>query len=77
MRKWGEELILRERAAVYPRYSRFFPAILVIEFVYAIVGIVWLTQYYTSCNDITAKSVTLGMELECGLGASFIPACAD
>ncbi|KFZ67793.1 Sn1-specific diacylglycerol lipase alpha, partial [Podiceps cristatus] len=25
-------------------------AILVIEFVYAIVGIVWLTQYYTSCN---------------------------
>ncbi|XP_074774435.1 diacylglycerol lipase-alpha isoform X3 [Athene noctua] len=37
------------------------PAILVIEFVYAIVGIVWLTQYYASCNDITAKSVTLGM----------------
>ncbi|XP_029821804.1 sn1-specific diacylglycerol lipase alpha [Manacus vitellinus] len=36
-------------------------AILVIEFVYAIVGIVWLTQYYTSCNDLTAKSVTLGM----------------
>ncbi|NXK74824.1 DGLA lipase, partial [Amazona guildingii] len=36
-------------------------AILLIEFVYAIVGIVWLTQYYTSCNDITAKSVTLGM----------------
>lgn len=36
------------------------PAILVIEFVYAIVGIVWLTQYYASCNDITAKSVTLG-----------------
>ncbi|NWV45808.1 DGLA lipase, partial [Daphoenositta chrysoptera] len=44
-------------------------AILVIEFVYAIVGIVWLTQYYTSCNDITAKSVTLGTELERGLGA--------
>ncbi|NXX80141.1 DGLA lipase, partial [Urocolius indicus] len=41
-------------------------AILVIEFVYAIVGIVWLTQYYTSCNDITAKSVTLGMYLERG-----------
>ncbi|NXX16843.1 DGLA lipase, partial [Podargus strigoides] len=41
-------------------------AILVIEFVYAIVGIVWLTQYYTSCNDITAKSVTLGTYLECG-----------
>lgn len=47
----------------------FFPAILVIEFVYAIVGIVWLTQYYTSCNDITAKSVTLGTELERALGA--------
>ncbi|NXB23264.1 DGLA lipase, partial [Rhagologus leucostigma] len=44
-------------------------AILVIEFVYAIVGIVWLTQYYTSCNDITAKSVTLGTELGRGLGA--------
>ncbi|XP_072841629.1 diacylglycerol lipase-alpha isoform X1 [Pogona vitticeps] len=36
-------------------------AILVIEFIYAIVGIVWLTQYYSSCNDVTAKSVTLGM----------------
>ncbi|NXD73098.1 DGLA lipase, partial [Eolophus roseicapillus] len=47
-------------------------AILLIEFVYAIVGIVWLTQYYTSCNDITAKSVTLGMYLECGLGASLV-----
>lgn len=35
-------------------------AILVIEFIYAIVGIVWLTQYYTSCNDLTAKNVTLG-----------------
>lgn len=32
-----------------------------IEFIYAIVGIVWLTQYYTSCNDLTAKNVTLGM----------------
>ncbi|NXL04898.1 DGLA lipase, partial [Mesembrinibis cayennensis] len=48
-------------------------AILVIEFVYAIVGIVWLTQYYTSCNDITAKSVTLGMYSERGL-CSF-PVC--
>ncbi|NXC15758.1 DGLA lipase, partial [Corythaeola cristata] len=47
-------------------------AILVIEFVYAIVGIVWLTQYYTSCNDITAKSVTLGMYLECGLCAFLV-----
>ncbi|NXW06200.1 DGLA lipase, partial [Fregetta grallaria] len=47
-------------------------AILVIEFVYAIVGIVWLTQYYTSCNDITAKSVTLGMYSECGLCAFLV-----
>lgn len=39
-------------------------AILVIEFVYAIVGIVWLTQYYSSCNDVTAKSVTLGTYLK-------------
>uniref|UniRef100_A0A7N4PKQ4 Diacylglycerol lipase-alpha n=1 Tax=Sarcophilus harrisii TaxID=9305 RepID=A0A7N4PKQ4_SARHA len=36
-------------------------AILLIEFIYAIVGIVWLTHYYTSCNDVTAKNVTLGM----------------
>ncbi|NWY07298.1 DGLA lipase, partial [Nothoprocta ornata] len=42
-------------------------AILVIEFVYAIVGIIWLTQYYASCNDVTAKSVTLGKYLECGV----------
>ncbi|XP_044537943.1 diacylglycerol lipase-alpha [Gracilinanus agilis] len=36
-------------------------AILLIEFIYAIVGIVWLTHYYNSCNDVTAKNVTLGM----------------
>nr|XP_033784399.1 sn1-specific diacylglycerol lipase alpha isoform X2 [Geotrypetes seraphini] len=36
-------------------------AILAIEFVYAIVGIVWLAQYYTACSDTTAKNVTLGM----------------
>lgn len=36
-----------------------------IEFIYAIVGIVWLTQYYTSCNDLTAKNVTLGMHPIC------------
>ncbi|XP_043915436.1 diacylglycerol lipase-alpha isoform X1 [Protopterus annectens] len=36
-------------------------AILIIEFVYAIVGIVWLIEYYSSCNDSTAKNVTLGM----------------
>ncbi|NXL37354.1 DGLA lipase, partial [Glaucidium brasilianum] len=47
-------------------------AILVIEFVYAIVGIVWLTQYYASCNDITAKSVTLGTYLEWGLCAFLV-----
>lgn len=48
----------------WPSFSRgpaVFTAILVIEFIYAIVGIVWLTQYYTSCNDLTAKNVTLGM----------------
>lgn len=45
----------------------FVAAILVIEFVYAIVGIVWLTQYYASCNDLTAKSVTLGTYGERGL----------
>lgn len=45
----------------FSRGSAVFTAILVIEFIYAIVGIVWLTQYYTSCNDLTAKNVTLGM----------------
>lgn len=39
-----------------------------IEFIYAIVGIVWLTQYYTSCNDLTAKNVTLGMSASRGGG---------
>ena len=38
-----------------------------IEFIYAIVGIVWLTQYYTSCNDLTAKNVTLGMSVGPGV----------
>ncbi|XP_017694423.1 PREDICTED: sn1-specific diacylglycerol lipase alpha [Lepidothrix coronata] len=57
---WGEASILRG-ALPLPTVFPLFPAILVIEFVYAIVGIVWLTQYYTSCNDLTAKSVTLGM----------------
>ncbi|XP_069755183.1 diacylglycerol lipase-alpha isoform X2 [Narcine bancroftii] len=35
-------------------------AIVLIEFAYAIIGIVWLAQYYHSCNDTTAKNVTLG-----------------
>ncbi|NXA55282.1 DGLA lipase, partial [Nothocercus julius] len=47
-------------------------AILVIEFVYAIVGIIWLTQYYASCNDVTAKSVTLGMYLEGGVLCNWV-----
>ncbi|XP_007885645.2 diacylglycerol lipase-alpha [Callorhinchus milii] len=36
-------------------------AILVIEFVYAIIGIIWLVQYYHSCHDTAAKNVTLGI----------------
>ncbi|XP_069755150.1 diacylglycerol lipase-alpha isoform X1 [Narcine bancroftii] len=36
-------------------------AIVLIEFAYAIIGIVWLAQYYHSCNDTTAKNVTLGI----------------
>ncbi|NXD16652.1 DGLA lipase, partial [Nothocercus nigrocapillus] len=47
-------------------------AILVIEFVYAIVGIIWLTQYYASCNDVTAKSVTLGKYLEGGVLCNWV-----
>lgn len=49
-------------------------AILVIEFIYAIVGIVWLTQYYTSCNDLTAKNVTLGMHPICPISEASLGA---
>lgn len=56
----------RQSAAVFQPASALLTAILVIEFIYAIVGIVWLTQYYTSCNDLTAKNVTLGMSASPG-----------
>ncbi|XP_058859043.1 diacylglycerol lipase-alpha isoform X2 [Acipenser ruthenus] len=36
-------------------------AILLVELVYAIVGIGWLVQYYGPCDDVTAKNVTLGI----------------
>lgn len=56
----------RQSVAVLQPAPALLAAILVIEFIYAIVGIVWLTQYYTSCNDLTAKNVTLGMSASPG-----------
>lgn len=38
-------------------------AILLVELVYAVVGIAWLFQYYQPCSDVTAKNLALG-ELE-------------
>lgn len=36
------------------------PAILLVELVYAVVGIAWLVQYYQPCSDVTAKNLALG-----------------
>ncbi|KAG7276665.1 hypothetical protein CRUP_032014 [Coryphaenoides rupestris] len=36
-------------------------SILVVELVYAVVGIAWLVQYYQPCSDLTAKNVALGI----------------
>lgn len=36
------------------------PAILLVEMVYAVVGIAWLVQYYQPCSDVTAKNLALG-----------------
>lgn len=38
----------------------FCPAILLVELVYAVVGIAWLVQYYQPCSDVTAKNLALG-----------------
>lgn len=35
-------------------------AILLVELVYAVVGISWLVQYYQPCSDVTAKNLALG-----------------
>lgn len=35
-------------------------AILLVELVYAVVGITWLVQYYQPCSDVTAKNLALG-----------------
>lgn len=37
-----------------------FSAILLVELVYAVVGIAWLVQYYQPCSDVTAKNLALG-----------------
>ncbi|KAI1890097.1 hypothetical protein AGOR_G00169710 [Albula goreensis] len=56
----GSILYTQPRDAVqYVLYIRL--AILVVELVYAVVGIAWLVRYYQPCSDITAKNLTLGI----------------
>ncbi|XP_056463042.1 diacylglycerol lipase-alpha isoform X2 [Gadus chalcogrammus] len=56
----GSILYTQPREAVqYVLYIRL--AILVVELVYAVVGIAWLVQYYQPCSDVTAKNVALGI----------------
>ncbi|XP_067257210.1 diacylglycerol lipase-alpha isoform X3 [Chanodichthys erythropterus] len=56
----GSILYTQPREAVqYVLYIRL--AILLVELVYAVVGIAWLVQYYQPCSDITAKNLTLGI----------------
>ncbi|XP_069037642.1 diacylglycerol lipase-alpha [Lepisosteus oculatus] len=56
----GTILYTEPREAVqYVLYIRL--AILLVELLYAVVGIAWLVQYYQPCSDFTAKNVTLGI----------------
>uniref|UniRef100_A0A671Q0L9 Diacylglycerol lipase-alpha n=1 Tax=Sinocyclocheilus anshuiensis TaxID=1608454 RepID=A0A671Q0L9_9TELE len=56
----GSILYTQPREAVqYVLYIRL--AILLVELVYAVVGIAWLVQYYQPCSDITAKNLALGI----------------
>ncbi|XP_035274433.1 sn1-specific diacylglycerol lipase alpha [Anguilla anguilla] len=56
----GSILYTQPREAVqYVLYIRL--AILLVELVYAVVGIVWLVRFYQPCSDITAKNLTLGI----------------
>ncbi|KAL6468545.1 hypothetical protein MHYP_G00220690 [Metynnis hypsauchen] len=56
----GSILYTQPREAVqYVLYIRL--AILLVELVYAVVGIAWLVQYYQPCSDDTAKNLALGI----------------
>ncbi|KAL7406581.1 hypothetical protein ABVT39_022615 [Epinephelus coioides] len=56
----GSILYTQPRDAVqYVIYIRL--AILLVELVYAVVGIAWLVQYYQPCSDVTAKNLALGI----------------
>ncbi|KAJ8249157.1 hypothetical protein GJAV_G00231790 [Gymnothorax javanicus] len=56
----GSILYTQPRDAVqYVLYIRL--AILLVELIYAVVGIIWLVQYYQPCPDIMAKNLTLGI----------------
>uniref|UniRef100_A0A665WMM4 Diacylglycerol lipase-alpha n=1 Tax=Echeneis naucrates TaxID=173247 RepID=A0A665WMM4_ECHNA len=56
----GSILYTQPREAVqYVLYIRL--AILLVELVYAVVGIAWLVQYYQPCSDVTAKNLALGI----------------
>uniref|UniRef100_A0A1A8GWD1 Diacylglycerol lipase-alpha n=1 Tax=Nothobranchius korthausae TaxID=1143690 RepID=A0A1A8GWD1_9TELE len=56
----GSILYTQPREAVqYVIYIRL--VILLVEFVYAVVGIAWLVQHYQPCSDVTAKNLALGI----------------
>uniref|UniRef100_A0A4W5LQC7 Diacylglycerol lipase alpha n=1 Tax=Hucho hucho TaxID=62062 RepID=A0A4W5LQC7_9TELE len=56
----GSILYTQPREAVqYVLYIRL--AILLVELVYAVVGIAWLFQFYQPCSDVTAKNLALGI----------------
>ncbi|KAI4876689.1 hypothetical protein NFI96_007078, partial [Prochilodus magdalenae] len=56
----GSILYTQPREAVqYVLYIRL--AILLVELVYAVVGIAWLVRYYQPCSDDTAKNLALGI----------------
>ncbi|CAK6969774.1 sn1-specific diacylglycerol lipase alpha isoform X3 [Scomber scombrus] len=56
----GSILYTQPREAMqYVIYIRL--AILLVELVYAVVGIAWLVQYYQPCSDVTAKNLALGI----------------
>ncbi|XP_064168529.1 diacylglycerol lipase-alpha-like isoform X1 [Anguilla rostrata] len=56
----GSILYTEPRDAVqYVLYIRL--AILLVELVYAVVGIIWLVQFYQPCSDLMAKNLTLGI----------------
>uniref|UniRef100_UPI00358E918F diacylglycerol lipase-alpha-like isoform X1 n=2 Tax=Myxine glutinosa TaxID=7769 RepID=UPI00358E918F len=56
----GSILYTRPRAAMpYLLYTRF--GILLLELVYSVVGLLWILQWYSACEDRIARSITVGI----------------